>query len=67
MPFFFAKLGSTTEDYYEFMSRPAVRIFAYMRLLRITQLPKILDASNVYAYILMHKFPMKRQIIHNTK
>lgn len=41
--------------------------FATLRLLRISFLPKILNASEVYSQLLMHKFPSKRQVIFNGK
>ena len=70
IPFFVGKLIVTNKqesDYQNMMNSPEMRIFAYLRLLRITQLPKILNASEVYAHILMQKFPTKRQAIHNVK
>ena len=36
-----------------------------MRLLRITQIPRILNSSDVYANTFMQRFPFQRQIISN--
>ena len=44
-----------------------MQFFAYLRLLRITQLPKILSASDLYAFFFMSKFPNYRQVIFNVK
>ena len=44
-----------------------MQVFAYLRLLRITQLPKILAASRVYAVLLMQRFPNSTRVIHNTQ
>ena len=46
---------------------PVMSFFATLRLLRITFLPKILNASTVYSQILMQKYPSKRQVINNGK
>ena len=47
------------------MSIGYIRVFAYLRLLRITQIPKILGATTTYAQILIKLFPFQRQIIYN--
>lgn len=65
IPFLIAKLAAHDTDYLELLDRGYMQIFAYLRLLRITQLPKILQASYVYAQILNQKFPNKRQMIFN--
>ena len=68
-PFLFGKLATGGDDitYREQLEMPIMQFFAYLRLLRITQLPKILNASTVYAQMLMNKFPSYRQLIFNSK
>jgi len=53
--------------YEDFIKLSHVQLAAYLRLLRITQLPKILGATAVYSGVLMHKYPAKRQVIFNVK
>ena len=67
VPFLLAKLTAGDVPYIELLERDHMKIFAYLRLLRITQLPVILNASNVYSQILMQKFPSRRQVIFNSK
>ena len=49
------------------MSKDYTIFCGYLRLLRITQLPKILGATSVYSQILMKNYPAKRQVIFNVK
>jgi len=67
VPFLFGKLASQEEDYRATLELTHMQVFAYLRLLRITQLPKILNASEVYSQFFMSRFPNVRQIIFNTK
>ena len=64
-PFLLGKMTAGSADYDELINRGYMQVFGYLRLLRITQLPKILGASNIYAQLLMQKYPSKRQIINN--
>ena len=65
-PFLIAKLAAGDISYIALLERDYMRVLAYLRLLRITQLPKILNASDVYSQILMQKFPSRRQVIFNS-
>ena len=67
IPFLMAKLAAGDVKYKELLERDYMTVFAYLRLLRITQIPKILNASEVYSLILMQKFPSRRQVIFNSK
>ena len=66
-PFFIGKLAYSGTSYFEMIEDPMMSFFAFLRLLRISFLPKILNASDVYAHLLMRKFPSKRQVIFNGK
>ena len=57
VPFFIGKIISVNRSYKIMLEQKHMMVFAYLRLLRITQLPKILNASDVYANIFMRKFP----------
>ena len=41
--------------------------FGYLRLLRITQIPKILGATTTYSLILIKLLPFKRRLIYNVR
>ena len=49
VPFLFTKLAASYDNYRELLDRDYMQVFAYLRMLRITQLPKILGASTVYS------------------
>ena len=49
VPFLIGKLIAGSEPPEIYMERTHMQVFAYLRLLRITQLPKILNASAIYA------------------
>lgn len=67
VPYMIVFLASPDENFIYLISRDYMTFFAYLRLLRITQIPRILNASSKYAQIFMNKFPSKRQIIWNSK
>ena len=60
VPFFIAKLVFVNDDYIDFVQKPFILFLGYLRLLRITQLPKILAASEVYAQLAIIRFPLQR-------
>lgn len=59
-PFLLGKMTAGSAEYDELIKRGYMQVFGYLRLLRITQLPKILGASNTYAQLLMQKYPSFR-------
>lgn len=59
-PFLLGKMTAGSAKYDELINRGYMQVFGYLRLLRITQLPKILGASNTYAQLLMQKYPSFR-------
>ena len=66
-PYFIASLAHGGEDYQDVMDIDYMKVFGYLRLLRITQIPKILGATTTYSLILIKLFPFKRQVIYNIR
>ena len=67
VPFFLGKIVNSGTNYVDMINTPYMTTAATLRLLRISFLPKILNASEVYSQLLMKKFPSKRQVIFNGK
>ena len=60
VPFIVVKYTYINMPYVQQIELSQFQTFAYLRLLRITQLPKILNASSGYARLAMYKYPAMR-------